>query len=240
MIDLHCHLLPGIDDGASSIEDALSLARMAVADGITHAVLTPHLHPGRYDNTPEIIQAAVEAFRAALIDAQIPLEVKAAAEVRLSAELLMLIGKGQVPFLGRWDGKDVLLLELPHSHIPPGTEKLIKWLQDRNILPMIAHPERNKAIMADIGKLSCFVDMGCLFQLTAMSITGGFGAKAQAASQEMLHKGWATVIASDAHNTDHRPPLLSRAFKAAAELVGEADARQLVLDRPAKIAGFAL
>jgi protein-tyrosine phosphatase len=237
MIDLHCHLLPGIDDGASSMEEALSLARLAVNDGITHMVVTPHVHPGRYENDVRSIRPVFEAFQAALVENDILLSVKAAGEVRLSVEVLTMFAAGQLPFLGEWDGKKVMLLELPHSHVPPGSDKLVKWLLDRGVLPMIAHPERNKGIMADVTKLAPFIEMGCLFQLTAMSVSGGFGVEAKRLSDQMLDNGWVTVIASDGHNCDRRPPVLSEAVRAAAELIGDSEARRLVWGNPAKIIG---
>lgn len=238
MIDLHSHLLPGIDDGARSMEEALQLARMAVEDGIQHITFTPHVHPGRYENTRASIEPVFEQFCAALKQEAIPLSVAMAGEVRLSAEVLMLVAQNQVPFLGEWDGKKVMLLELPHSHIPPGSDKLVKWLLDRNILPMIAHPERNKDIMRDLNLVAPFVEMGCLFQITAMSVSGGFGVPAAQRAAEFLEKGWATVIATDAHNLDRRPPVLSKGYAAACAFVGESAAKELVFGNPRKIAGL--
>lgn len=238
MIDLHSHLLPGIDDGARSLDESLQLARMAVADGITHITFTPHVHPGRYENTLSTIQPVFETLKQALEAEAIPLSVSMAGEVRLSAEVLMLVAQNQVPFLGEWDGKKVMLLELPHSHIPPGSDKLVKWLLDRNILPMIAHPERNKDIMQNLDLIAPFVEMGCLFQVTAMSVAGGFGVPAAQRSMDILEKGWATVIATDAHNLDRRPPVLSEGYAAARVFIGEDAARELVFDNPRKIAGL--
>ncbi|PIE25435.1 MAG: capsular biosynthesis protein [Neptuniibacter caesariensis] len=238
MIDLHCHILPGIDDGASSVEEALSLARMAVDDGITHVVFTPHVHPGRYENNVQSIRPVFEKFQEALIENDILLSVKPAGEVRLSVEVLAMFAANQLPFLGEWDDKKVMLLELPHSHVPPGADNLVKWLLDRNVLPMIAHPERNKGFMADSRKLAPFVEMGCLFQLTAMSVTGEFGKPAHELAWQMLDNGWATVIASDAHNENHRPPVLSKALEVAADRLGESEARRLVWGNPARIIGI--
>ena len=127
MIDLHNHLLPGIDDGAADIEASVALARLAVAEGITHLVCTPHIHPGRYENTPETIAAAKQRFVSALADAAIELQVAAAAEVRFGMELMLGIGQKQIPFLGEWEGRKVLLLEFPHGEIPFGAERLTQW-----------------------------------------------------------------------------------------------------------------
>lgn len=236
MIDLHNHLLPGIDDGAPDLPSALALARLAQEEGITHLVCTPHIHPGRYDNSPETIQPALETFRAGLAQAGIPLQVAAAAEVRFGIELMVGIEQQQIPFLGQWEEEPVLLLEFPHGDIPFGAERLVKWLRTRRVRPMIAHPERNKAIMRTPSKLKPFLQMGCLTQLTASSLIGGFGSRAQEVAVDLLEQGMVTILATDAHNLEHRPPLLQDAVAAAAELVGEQMAVDLVTTRPWQIA----
>lgn len=213
MIDLHNHLLPGIDDGAPDLATALALARVAVQDGITHLVCTPHIHPGRYDNTPASIQAAQQLFVAALKDAGIALQVAAAAEVRFGMELMVGIGQGSIPFLGEWQGKQVLLLEFPHGEIPYGAERLTSWLLQRNIVPMIAHPERNKGVMRSPGKLKAFIEQGCLLQVTAASVAGHFGPAAADIAHDLLEQGLVTILASDAHNLQHRPPNLSEGLQ---------------------------
>lgn len=235
MIDLHCHMLPGIDDGPQTLEEALELARIAVANGITHSVVTPHIHPGRYENDAASILESLAMFRRAVADAGIPLQLGFAGEVRLGAEVLMMVQEGQIPFYGEYKGKQVFLLELPHSHVPPGSDKLIKWLLDQDILPMIAHPERNKDIMRRPEKIEPFVEMGCLFQLTAGSVSGHFGEPALATARLLLEKGCVTVLASDAHNAFHRPPQLDHGRDAAAEIVGVELATAMVTSRPAEL-----
>ncbi|AOE83151.1 tyrosine-protein phosphatase [Pseudomonas sp. TCU-HL1] len=236
MIDLHNHLLPGIDDGAPDLETSLALARMAVQDGITHLVCTPHIHPGRYDNTPTSIQAAREHLVNALQAQSIPLRVAAAAEVRFGMELMVGISQGSIPFLGEWQGKKVLLLELPHGEIPFGAERLVSWLLQRNIIPMIAHPERNKGFMRAPARLKPFIEQGCLLQVTAASVSGRFGLAAEELAHALLLQGVVTILASDAHNLQHRPPLLSEGMQHAARLVGEAKAEALVKQTPWEIA----
>lgn len=235
MIDLHCHLLPSVDDGPATLAESLELARIAVANGIQRAVVTPHIHPERYENSLQSIHESLVSFKQALQQQHIPLELGMAAEVRVCQELLQLIEKGKIPFLGELNGFRVLLLEMPHSHVPPGTDKLVQWLLSRKIRPMIAHPERNKDVIRDFTTIIPFIEAGCLLQVTAGALTGQFGNKAQKRAEQLLEKGWVTILASDAHNAKHRPPELSPGVEAAAKLVGLATAQSLVADVPLRI-----
>ena len=211
------------------------MARIAVANGIEEAHVTPHLHMGRWDNDLPKITAAVEAYRAALASAGIPLVVGFAAEVRLDYEILPMIEAGRVPFLGMLDGYKVMLLEFPHSHVPVGADKFTSWLLARNIRPMIAHPERNKELMRDPGKLEPFVNEGCLLQLTADAISGSFGEICALRAREFLERGWVSVIASDAHDTVDRPPRIAPGRDAAAKIIGEEGALRLTHGTPLRI-----
>lgn len=235
MIDLHCHLLPGIDDGPQTLPEALAMARLAVEHGIREVRVTPHLHVGRWDNDRARIAAAVDAFVISLKKESIELRLGFAAEVRASYDIVPLVEENRVPFLGAWEGQKVLLLELPHSHVPVGADKLVEWLLARGIRPMIAHPERNKDILRDPGKILPFVRLGCLLQLTADAVAGGFGAECAARAAQFLEEGWVTVLASDAHDTRMRPPRVSPGREAAARIVGDEEARKLVEDNPRQI-----
>ncbi len=236
MIDLHSHLLPGIDDGARDNEQALVLLRAAVADGITHSVLTPHIHPGRFPNTKVTINAAFQALKQLAEAEQIPLQLGMAAEVRISPEVLTMVAADEIPYLGHWEGDKVLLLELPHSHIPPGTDQLIRWMQQRGIRPMIAHPERNKDIIRDFNKVMPLVRLGCLFQVTAGSVAGHFGEAAEQRAREMLEQDLVTILATDAHHEVRRPPVLEAGRRAAEAVVGESRSWELVRTVPGRIA----
>ena len=235
MIDLHCHLLPGIDDGPETLDQALALARMAVANGITESFVTPHIHVGRWDNELEGIRKAMDAYRIELERAGIPLKLGFAAEVRLAYEVIPLIEAGKVPFLGELDGFKVMLLELPHSHVPVGSDKFVEWLLNRGIRPMIAHPERNKEIMRDSSRLVPFVEAGCLLQLTADAVAGEFGAECEARAIEFLENRWVTVLASDAHDTESRPPRLAAGLEVASRILGAEAGRNLVDATPRRI-----
>ncbi|MCX7192185.1 MAG: capsular biosynthesis protein [Proteobacteria bacterium] len=240
MIDLHCHYLPVIDDGSQSMAESLDLARASVADGITHAAMTPHIHPGRYENIRTSVMDATNRFRNALTEAGIPLEIFPAGEVRLSSDLLDLLEQGELPFLGILNGYQILLLEFPYGQVPVGTEKLARWLLAQKIRPLIAHPERNKVTMQNIEKLRPFVDMGCLIQVTAASLLGGFGQAVQDSAVSMLDRRWVSVIATDAHNLLHRPPMLTPARNWLKNYGGQKLADDLTLNMPAKILGIDL
>lgn len=237
MIDLHCHLLPGIDDGPEDLAAALRLARHAVASGIRTSVVTPHMHAGRYDNRAANIRAAAQKFQQVLDAEGIALQILCAAEVRLDHEILSWVGDEHIPYLGHWQGERILLLEFPHSHVPVGADKLVAWLLKQGIRPMIAHPERNKDILRSIDKLIPFVRMGCLLQVTAGAVAGSFGEFARERAIDLLSRGWVTVLASDAHNLDPRPPELEPGRVAAARIVGEEESWRLVRNRPAEIVG---
>ena len=144
MYDIHCHLIPGIDDGARDEAEALSLLRIAVEEGITYVVLTPHMHLGRFDNFKNDIFDAFIALKLLAAKENIPLELAFAAEVRIDADLLHLFKQGKIPFFKGENNQQVILLELPHSQFPPGAEKLISWMVAQGITPLIAHPERNR------------------------------------------------------------------------------------------------
>ncbi|MFV8818158.1 tyrosine-protein phosphatase [Haliea sp. E17] len=235
MIDLHCHFLPGIDDGARSLDEALQLARDSVANGVFCAVMTPHLHPGRWENFAGEIARQTALFRRALEEAGVDLDIAFAAEVRMSPEIPLLIERGHVPFLGEMDGYQLMLLEFPHGHIPLGADKLVWRLLQMKVRPVIAHPERNKDVMREPGKISPFVEMGCILQLTAASVCGRFGERAQRAARLLLETDADIVLATDAHNTESRPPILAEGRAAAARIVGEAAAHRMTCLLPQQI-----
>lgn len=227
MIDIHCHILPGIDDGANTLADSIRLLNIAMADGITHIVATPHIHPGRFDNDLQSIQSAYQTLAIWIKKNQTPIKLSTAAEVRISVEVLSMLDKDSIPFVGEWDGYNVMLLEMPHSHILPGSDKLVKLLLKNNIRPLIAHPERNKEIMADPEKIKPFVDAGCLLQLTSGSIVGRFGAQAKKISEYLLQENVVTLIATDAHNEKYRPPKLAEGYARVTDILGADYSQQL-------------
>lgn len=230
--------MPGIDDGAQSMAESLDLARASVEDGIFHAIMTPHIHPGRYENTRSTVELAVDRFREQLDLASIPLAVHAGGEVRLSSDIIDLYEQGELPYFGSYNEFQLVLLEFPYGQIPVGSEKLVNWLLARKIRPLIAHPERNKVVMQNVDMLRSFIERGCLLQLTAASITGGFGRAVQNCAKLLLDRRWATVVATDAHNLLHRPPVLSAARNFLSEHYGFEYAESLTRTMPAKLLGI--
>jgi protein-tyrosine phosphatase len=235
MIDLHCHFLPGIDDGAQTLADGLAMARAAAADGITYSVMTPHINPGRYENTRSTIERAFKDFRLALRKARVPLHIGMAAEVRLSSDIVALLSQNEVPFLGELDGYRIMLLEFPHTHITPGADKLVERLLKHGIRPLIAHPERNQDVIRDLSKIEPFVEMGCFLQITAGALVGLFGRAPQRRALQLLEFDVFKILASDAHNLDGRRPALREGMEAAARVVGAQAAHDLVNRNPRMI-----
>lgn len=236
MYDLHCHIIPGIDDGAATLEDALALLRLAQAQGVTHMVATPHIHAGFFDNTPTIIQSGLLELQTAAKAADIAVSLAAAAELRIGVEILPMLKNGTVPILGHYQQQPVVLLEMPHSHLPAGFENILTFINRLDYRVMIAHPERNRDLLAKPDRIAQLQRFGCLFQLTASSIVGAMGEGPQQLAAYYLEKGFATVVASDCHSVKRRPPLMADAFEFIRSEYSEQLAHSLCIEQPAAIA----
>ncbi len=232
MIDLHSHILPGIDDGAGSVDQALEMARIAVQDGTRILACTPHINPPVYTNTgPQILQA-VDQLRQALVVNDIPLELVAGADVHISANMAAHLSSGQALSLG---GTKYFLFEPPHDVMPPRIVDFVKQLMDQGYMPVLTHPERLKWIEHHYDVMSELANCGLVVQLTAASLTGLFGDRIQYWSERMLDEGLVDILASDAHDHKYRKPGLSQARDMVAGRLGEEEARKMVLDRPLSI-----
>ena len=225
MIDLHVHYLPGIDDGPKTLEDSLAMARLAVADGVRAATVTPHHLNGRYMNGAAAVSAALERLRQALDEQEIPLQLFPGSEIHLTPELPEALADGTaMTVAGR--GRAVLV-EPPANSLPLGAETILSQCLGQGITPVIAHPERCRPLQVDQAPLRRWVDMGCLVQITAQSCTGHFGRRPQAAARAMLEAGLAHLLASDGHRPYGRVPCLSEGRAAVAQWAGEALGEQL-------------
>lgn len=211
LIDIHCHYLPGVDDGPAEIQDSIALMRLAVRDGARRIVLTPHVFPWRWPNTLATLQPRFNAFSRLIASKGIDVELFLGGEVHLVPELLDMVERREVPFIGGWEGEKALLLEMHDGQVPPFALGAVRVLRQMGIRPVIAHPERNREIMANPDRLEPFILAGCLVQVTAGSLIGRFGPKAGKAALALLDRGWVHFVATDAHNLRHRPPQLSAA-----------------------------
>ncbi len=237
MIDIHTHLIPNIDDGPASLEEALQLCHAAVADGITHAICTPHILSGRFNNTKNSILHAFEKFQSEVDAAGINLKLGISAEVRLDAQVLQLIDEGQVPFLGTQSssGFHYMLLELPDAQIPVGADAFVQRLMNLHICPVIVHPERNRSVFVNPEKIKPFVEAGCQLQVTAASLVGQFGPAIENVSWALIESGAVQAIASDSHNTSGRKPRMTEARNALIKRYGLDVATSLTVDGPLEL-----
>ncbi|MDG6100084.1 histidinol-phosphatase [Alteromonas sp. ZYF713] len=238
MIDLHSHILPGIDDGARNTEMSLAMAQQAVDAGISFMMCTPHMHWGTFDNDMNIIEPVFKQLRRDISAAGIPLTLGWAAEVRLNEMVPVWYKTQKIPFLGTLNGKKILLLELPHSHIPAGADQLIKWLIAHGVQPLIPHPERNRDVWERPEKIRWLRNLGCLFQVTAGALTGRFGEVVQDISLSMLDDNFIDLVASDTHDTKRRPNDMKEAFDLVCRQAGEQPAQRLFVETPGMIVGL--
>lgn len=216
MIDLHCHILPGIDDGAETLADSLEMAEKAVSQGITHLLCTPH-HNYKYQNPKAEVLVAVEALQKELDARQIPLTLFEGQEVRISDLLLEDILHDQILFVDVTNR--YLLIEFPTHEIPVYAEELLFQLVHQGKTPIIVHPERNFGFQDDPNQILNFLNMGCLAQVTAPSVAGVFGKKVQRLSLAYIKNGLVQMVASDAHGKRKRDFYYKEAYEIIAKKI---------------------
>jgi len=231
MIDLHSHILAGLDDGAGDLSESLEIARAAQGDGISTMVATPHV---TWPNMmpPKNITDSVEALRCALAKSDIRLEVLPGAELPLEPVLPQELKAGRALTV---NGGPYVLVELPLWSFSNYTERTIFDLQVAGYYPILAHPERCAAIQRDPSLLRSLVQRGALAQVTAESILGGFGQPVRALAEMFLKQNLVHIIATDAHSMANRPPHLRSAVERAAKMIGRAPAEAMVTTVPAAI-----
>lgn len=231
MIDLHCHILPGLDDGAKTLEEALEMARIAESEGIKTIVATPHLLRGNFASKDF---ASIEEKRRELSEAlkenNISLEVLAGAEVHISHNLVDEIRKNRRNLV--LNGSSYMFVEFPSDHIYSGVKNLFFDLMSEGIIPIIAHPERNSVFIQSPGLLYDLISMGALAQANSGSFSGLYGDKSSEFVLRLLEWNLIHFIASDGHGPHSIPPRLSEAVKKAELLVDKERALALVKDNP--------
>ena len=226
MVDIHCHILPGLDDGADSLEEALQMAEMAIAEGVTHVVATPHANDQyRYD--AELVRRRRDELQAHLGER---LRLATGCDFHLSFENLQNIRRDPTSYT--INQKNYLLVELADFGLPPTLDETFHQLQLARISPIITHPERNGLIRAQPERLHRWIHQGCYVQVTAQSLLGRFGQETQRVVETWLDEGYIHFFASDAHNLNSRPLRLRPAFDAVVQRRGEDVAQALFRDNP--------
>ncbi len=211
MIDIHSHILPGVDDGAKTIEDSIAMARQAYDQGITKIVASPHHKNGTFENDRQSILENVKQLNDHLKNEGIEMEILPGQENRIYGELIEDLSEGQLLTVN--ETKTYMLIEFPSSHLPRYANKLLFDLQVQGIIPIIVHPERNREIMENPERLYNLIKEGALSQLTGTSVAGKMGKKIQKFSFDLLKHNLTHFVASDAHNITTRPFDLREAYE---------------------------
>lgn len=232
-VDIHCHLLPTMDDGAKSWQEALAMAEMAVADGFATIVVTPHQLGSYSHNDGETIRQRTGELQQQLDEQGIPLRVLPGADVRIDEPLISGIRSGHVLTLA--DRRKHVLLELPHELCFP-LDGVLSGLETLGVVGILSHPERNQGLLKEPQEIIRLVELGCLMQVTSNSLTGTFGPACQQMAEWMFHQGLVHFLATDAHGAKSRRPLMRRAFEQVVRLVDEETAREVCCRNPTAVA----
>lgn len=218
MIDIHTHILPGVDDGASNWNEALNMARAAVAEGITTIIATPHHANGRYHNTASEVVEYVRHMNEQLTAIGVPLTIRAGQEIRLHHDLLEAWSRKELIPLAE---SSYVLIELPSSGIPKETYALFHELNVMKLKPIIAHPERNAEIVRYPDRLAQLIDIGAFAQVTSHSLLGGFGRQIEKTAWSLCRSGLIHLVSSDAHHVEGRGFRLREAYGVIRERMGQ-------------------
>jgi len=226
MVDLHCHILPGLDDGAANMEESMAMAESAIADGITHVVATPHSSNKYFFDFAQVRELRDE-LQAQLGDR---LTIATGCDFHLNPENLEALRQEARRFC--INQRDFLLLEFNEFSIPPSMDQTLHAIQLAGVQPVITHPERNRILRARPERLKKWVRLGCFAQVTGGALTGGFGAGAQQDALRWIGEGLIHFVASDAHNTRTRLLRLEPAYHVVEHQFGQEKARALFQDNP--------
>jgi len=226
MVDVHCHILPGLDDGARDIQESLAMAQAAIEEGVTHVVATPHSSNEYRFNYTRVRQLREQLQR--LVGDRLVLAT--GCDFRINLENLDALKQEAPRFC--INQRNYLLVEFSEFSIPPTMNHTLHDMQLMGLRPVITHPERNAILQAQPGRLAAWVQIGCFVQVTASSLTGAFGEKSRDDAMRWIGEGLAHIVASDAHNMRWRPMRLVPAYEVVRDTFGEEKARALFVDNP--------
>ncbi len=229
MIDLHSHILPGIDDGAPTLDVSLEMARHWVADGVSTLACTPHILPGLYHNNGPQIRAAIAELQLRLDENDIPLRLIVGADNHVIPDFVSGLKSGRLLSL---NDTRYVLVEPPHHHAPSRLGDLFFSIMAGGYRPILTHPERLTWIKSHYALMRLLAFRGVWMQITAGSLTGAFGRGPKYWGERMLAEGLVHILATDAHDLARRPPILSQGYEAAEKIVGAEEAWRLVHTRP--------
>ena len=229
MVDIHHHLLPGLDDGSNSFDTSVAMAKLAVAEGITHVVCTPHAN-GTFAFDPGVNATKVEQLRARLADEGVDLKLGTGCDFHLSYDNVRAAQADPKRF--SINGMNYLLIEVPDYGLPPTLTETFYELQLAGLTPILTHPERNATLLAEPGRMIDWLRGGMLIQVTADSLTGHKGRRAQRMAYDLLDKRWVHFLATDAHNLLTRPPRMREAHDIVASKYGSGYAHSICVTNP--------
>jgi len=230
MIDIHCHILPAIDDGSPDMETTMKMLGIAAQDGIGHIVATPHFRHGEKPSFQDIRENLRKVQDEAARQGS-PVKLYSGADVRLTYELFEALSREDLPSI---NNSRYFLLELPDL-IPPHLDDFIFESKIKGYIPIITHPERNYSLLSAFEKADALRESGALFQLTAMSITGDFGKNIKKFSLHLLKEGHVDFVASDAHSINRRTPVLTRAYSEVTDILNEDEAKKMFIENPGAV-----
>ncbi|GAB6155699.1 tyrosine protein phosphatase [Desulfosporosinus burensis] len=230
MIDIHSHILPGLDDGSDTMEETLGMVRQLYEAGFKTLIATPHVLEGNDSLSPEEILATTDQVRKQVAEAGIPVEILPGAENYIFPEMAKWVREGKLLTLGN-TGK-YLLVELPMLEIPQYTEQVFFELQVQGLTPVLAHPERNKGIVDEPGRLLEWANKGVLFQLNFRSLSGRYGPRSQELAEIMLQSNLIHFVGSDAHRASQKDSTYLKALQSLEEIVGEERFQEVTLSNP--------
>ena len=233
MFDLHSHILPGLDDGAKTIEESMKMLRVAAEDGIKGMAATPHGKDVREAGALGSVSEHVETLNRLAGEETLDIKIYVGMENHLTLDLPELVASGAgFPI----NGGPYILVELPFDSLPDYTDEVLARLQDQGLTPLIAHPERQADIMRDPSIMGDLVGRGMLGQVTSTCILGRFGSEARDTAEILLKKGWVHVISTDCHRpTGPRAPMMAKSVVEAGKIVGLETARAMAVDVPKSI-----